>query len=160
MQKRFREWLRSRYGDNVEALRDSWRDSRVSFESAAIPLPEERKPGEDPTFFYTETPLGNKVADYFQCYDESLADLSIAYCKVIKEETNGNKLAGMMHAYSYCGRYDKIPHNHGHGSALKIMQSPYVDFLHSPYHYYNRSVGGYHYSQHSVDSVRQHGKLL
>ena len=160
MLKRFKAWLKERYQNDVSALRKSWKDDTLTFETVRIPAPEERKSATDTNFFYTETELGNKISDYFECYDETLADLSINYCQVIKEQTMGKKLAGMMHAYSYCGRYDNIPHNHGHSGALKIIASPYVDFLHSPYHYYNRSVGGYHFSQHSTDSVQLHGKLL
>jgi len=159
---RFRSWLRERYGCDVTALRDAWNDNSVTFETAEIPTVEQRKYDYNPTLFLNCTTVGNRISDYYRCYDEALADLSIAWCKIIKEASEGKKLAGMMNGYSYCGRYDAkiFPQHHGHGYALKVIDSPHVDFLHSPFHYLNRSVDGTHYSQHAADSIIQHGKLM
>jgi hypothetical protein len=159
---RFRSWLRETYGADEQALRESWNDPDITFDTVQIPTRDERLYEQEETFFYTCTPLGNKIADYYRCYDETLADLGIAWCRTIKETAPVPKLAGMMHGYSYCGRHDSslYPHHHGHGAAMKIMESEWVDFLHSPYHYYNRSINGTHYSQHAVDTAVNNGTLL
>lgn len=162
MLKLFRNWVKQRYNNDVSALRESWNDRNVSFETVEIPSAEERLMANDPNFFYTCTSLGNKVADYYICYDEALANLGVHWCKTIKESSPENVLAGMMFAYSYCGRHDAkvYPHNHGHGMAMNAIRSEFVDFLHSPYHYYNRSVDGTHYSQHAPDTVMNNGVLF
>lgn len=162
MINKFRQWLKNKYNNDVSLLRDSWKNENVTFDTAQVPSREQRLNKEEPTLFLSLTSVGNQVADYYMCYDELVADLGIEWCKTVKETSGGTKLAGMMHAYSYCGRFGakQYPQHFGHGFALKIIQSPYVDFLHSPYHYYNRSVDGTHYSQHAVDSVINHGKLM
>ena len=162
MQERLRDWLRARYAGDERALRESWNDPNVTFETASVPSKEQRLYAEDPSFFYTLTPLGNRIADYYLCYDETLAELGIHWCKTIKQSSDIPRLAGMMYGYSYCGRHDSnlYPHHHGHGTAMLAMQSEWVDFMHSPYHYYNRSINGTHYSQHAVDTVTLHGKLM
>jgi hypothetical protein len=158
----YREWLKKEYNNDVQALRESWNNDNITFETVKIPTAEERLYDENESFFYTCTPLGNKIADYYRAYDQRLAQLGIAWCKAIKEAAPVPKLAGMMHGYSYCGRHDSslYPHHHGHGAAMMVMNSEWVDFLHSPYHYYNRSIDGTHYSQHAVDTVTNHGKLM
>lgn len=162
MLAKFRNWLTEKYRNDVNALRDSWNDDNVSFETAEIPTIDQRLYPESETLFHNCTPLGNRISDYYQCYDELVARLGIQWCKTIKEASNHIKLAGMMHGYSYCGRFDAgiYPQHHGHGAALEVISSEYVDFLHSPYHYYNRSVDGTHYSQHAADTVINHGKLM
>lgn len=157
----FRAWLKERYSDE-QALRQSWKDPNITFKTVEIPSKETRLNSGHETFFYTETPVGNRVADYYRYYDETLARLGIHWCKTLKEASDVPRLAGMMYGYSYCGRHDSglYPHHHGHGMAMLAMESPWVDFMHSPYHYYNRSVDGPHYSQHSVDTVKNHGKLM
>lgn len=158
----YQEWLRQEYNNDVQALRESWNDPNISFETIQIPTAEERLYDENESFFYTCTPLGNKIADYYRAYDQRLAHLGISWCKAIKEAAPVPKLAGMMHGYSYCGRHDSslYPHHHGHGAAMMIMNSDWVDFLHSPYHYYNRSINGTHYSQHAANTVKNNGKLM
>lgn len=159
MLRKFRSWLMDKYAGDEKHLRESWNDENVTFETVEIPTWPERLKADDPDFF-TSCTHGNRIVDYFMCYDEALADLAIGYCRTVKQASTVPKITGMMHAYSFCGRYAIIPHHHGHGAAMKILKSPHVDFLHSPYHYYNRSIGGPHYSQHSADSVSLHGKLM
>ena len=157
----FRRWLRERYENDVEALRESWEDPKVDFETAELPTVEERL-GHRESFFPEDGGTWNKVIDYYQCYDERLARVSVHYCRVIKETLPTPKLTGMMFAYSYCGRHDSkiLPHHHGHGMAPIALKSEWVDFFHSPYHYYHRSFGGVHYSHHATETVLLHGKLM
>ena len=144
----------------LEALQDSWNDATITFETVAVPTVEERQQEQGDTFFLNCTTVGNKVSDYYTCYDEALADLALHYSKTIKETLPNNKLVGLMYGSSYGGRYEDFPQHHGQSAVHKVLQSPYVDYVHSAYHYYNRSIGGTHYSQHSADSVLLHNKLM
>ena len=160
MRRHFREWLRDRYGGDVEQLRDSWKDNDVTFETAEIPSVEERLMVDDPSFFPC-CERGNQVADYFRCYNEASSELTIAYCRAVKEAAPVPKLAGVMHGYSYCGRFmHGYPQHHGSGAAQMLMESEWIDFLQAPYAYYNRPFGGVHYSQQAPDSVLVHDKLF
>jgi hypothetical protein len=157
----FRQWLRVHYREDVDALRSAWKDPEVTFETAALPTPQQRvHPDLDTLYPYAEA--GMQAPDYFRCYNERNADVAIAYCKAIKEAASRPVLTGLMHGYSFCARHGAPYPQHvaSNGGVMKILESEYIDFLHSPYHYYNRSFGGTHFSQHAVDSVMQHGKLM
>lgn len=161
MKAHFRSWLRTHCAGDVEALRTAWKDPAVTFETAEIPTPEQRmRPGVETLYPYAEA--GTQVPDYFRCYNERNADVAIAYCRTIKETAKRPVLAGVMHGYTFCARHGaRYPqHVASNGGVMKILQSEYIDYLHSPYHYYNRSFGGTHFSQHAVDSVMRHGKLM
>ncbi|RMD84916.1 MAG: hypothetical protein D6820_00505, partial [Lentisphaerae bacterium] len=59
-----------------------------------------------------------------------------------------------------CGALAGFPQISNYGGAQYLLASPWVDFFQSPYHYYNRSFPGVHYSQHAPDSILLHGKLF
>ncbi|MFP4143960.1 MAG: beta-galactosidase [Phycisphaeraceae bacterium] len=157
----FREWLRGHYGGDVEALRTAWRDAEVSFESVQVPSVEDREAaGRGGMFDFIEQ-QGARIADYYRAMSEITADLVIDYCRTIKETTGGSKLTLLMYGYSYCGPYHlSSPHTSTCMAARRVYASPWVDGFHSPYHYFNRSVSGVHYSQQTPDSIRLHGKAL
>lgn len=160
MQRRFRQWLRDWYACDEAALRQSWKDPGVTFENALVPSGEERLNwGREGFFDYVER-RGNKVGDYYRCYNESTADLAISFCRAIKEASGHNKLCGLMHMYMYT--YFEWPPNvsySGHCAAKKLLESPHIDFFHSPYDYHNRCFGAGHYSQHAIDSITARGKV-
>lgn len=156
----FREWLRTRYGNDESALRKSWKDENVTFETAAIPVGEERLSfGHEGLFHYVEE-YGNKVGDYYRCYNDLVADLALSFCRQVKEQTQNEKLCGMMFLYMYCFA-SWTPSNAytGHMAYRKILESSYVDYLHSPYDYLHRCFGGTHFSQQTSDTIMIHGKI-
>lgn len=156
----FCAFLRERYQDDEAALRKAWKDNRVTFETAAIPTGEERLAWNHVgQFHYLET-HGLKVADYYRCYNERVADFAIALCQTVKDATAGKKLAGMMHLYNYCSPDHATNGSiHGHCASRKLLAADCIDFFHSPYEYLNRSFGGVHYSQNAHDAITAAGKL-
>lgn len=158
--KRYRDFIVSRY-DGVEAvLRRAWKDDDVTFETVDVPTVDERLPfGHDSMFFARET-LGAKLADFYLCWHDTWADLAEFYCRTAKEASAKPVLCGLMNAYSYQAALAGYAQISNYGGARRLLSSPHVDFFQSPYHYYNRSFPGVHYSQHAPDSVLLHGKLL
>ncbi len=157
----FREFLRDRYGNNVDALRDAWRDKIVSFDNAQVPSPEARLSFGHTGMFHYREHHGVRCADFWYCLNECNADMAIAYCRAVKEASPEPILCGLMHGYAYLLPHGgPFPQHHGHVLAKKLYESPYVDFFQSPYSYYNRCFAGTHYSQHPVDSILLHGKVM
>ncbi len=54
--ERFRKWLRERYGNNTEALRDAWGDPSVDFDNVAPPLPMPQPTNATEWVFYLNGP--------------------------------------------------------------------------------------------------------
>jgi hypothetical protein len=157
----YQAWLRKRYQDDEKALRASWRDPNATFDTAAVPRPEERLCfGHEGQFFPAEH-FGNRLVDYYHCWHEAWADMALLWCRTAKETSTKPILCGLMNGYSYCGAHvPSYPPVSNYGGALKLLNSPHIDFLQAPYHYYNRSFPGTHYGQHAEASVHLHGKLL
>lgn len=161
MLRHFRAWLHKTYGGDLAALRESWRDARVTFDSAPIPTIEQRF-DLDGTDIFPSLRRGNQVADYYRCYHEAVADMAIGWARAVKETLTVPKLCGMMHAYTYCTRHAFGHYNNQFAqlAAARVMDSPYIDYLHSPYGYYHRCFPGVHYSHHAPTSLKLRGKIF
>ena len=145
----FRKWLSSRYKE-VGALRKAWNDNTISFEKAQlanIDEPERRKEWRD---LETE----QHYIDTFRFHTEVMADNIAYFCKIVKEESNGNLLTGAFYGYHY---FVTDPRR-GHGALAKLLDCPDLDYLSSP-NAYNRVLGEDWPAMAAVNSVRLHGKL-
>ena len=141
MVKGFRKWLRKKYQNDVTLLRKSWGNKKVNFNNAKVPGRIER--------FYSDlgvfkNPSGNKqVSDYYLYIGELAADILIYFCKIVKEETKntvicGGGYGGLMDAGLTAYLYISFTTALG---LKKVLDSPYVDFLSTPYSYFSREVG-------------------
>jgi hypothetical protein len=112
------------------------------------------------------------VIDYYQCLAELCADALCSFCRVVKEETNGEKLTGAFFGYlmdlAWNVNFFGAPHDGadystiqrcGHLGLRRVLRSPDVDFLVSPYGYAFRGLGGDGQAMQPSESVRLHGKL-
>jgi hypothetical protein len=170
MRTHFRAWLRNRYDSDEDKLRKSWNNGTVTFDTAKVPTGEEQFNAKDFTFRDTRQEMN--VVDYYHCIAERHADCLISFNKTVKEATNGEALAGAFYGYmlamgsnlSYHG-VEKEASNlsyeqrSGHLGVEKAMNSPYVDFMVSPYAYGFRTIGGEGAPVTISDSLRTHGKL-
>ncbi len=161
----FRGYLRGKYHDDVYELREKWKNASVNFHDAILPTMAERESFNKNGFFwhYGDKNRGSSLVDYFEYYNKLNARMAIEYCKSIKKASNNKKLAGAMIGYTYNSNRrwgSNFPQTNGHRAYTDIMQSKYIDFVHSPYHRFNRGLDGTHYSQHAVHSVHLNNKLL
>jgi hypothetical protein len=111
------------------------------------------------------------VIDYYRCLADLCADLVIDFCKTVKAATQGQALAGAFYGYlmelawnaGFFGEGLESPYStyqrSGHLGLRKVLSSPEVDFLVSPYSYGFRGIGGEGCSMLPSESLRQHGKL-
>jgi beta-galactosidase len=171
MRRYFRDWLRARYRGDVAALRAAWRHApAVTFETAAVPAAERQLEARLHTF--RDPAAERDVIDYFTALAGLCAEDVIELCRTVKEATGGKRLAGAFYGYlldlAWNGGFFKerpdsdysTYQRSGHLGLMKVLASPHVDFLVSPYSYGFRGLGGDSPSMLPAGSVRLHGKLL
>ena len=170
MRRHFRGWLRARYKDSVQSLRSAWAHPSVIFDSAEVPGAEAQLNAGHYTF--RDPKEERNVVDYYECLAELCADGLIDLCRTVKAATNRTKLAGAFYGYLLDlawngGFFRERPDSDystyqrsGHLGLAKVLRSPDVDFLVSPYSYGFRGVGGDGPSMLPSESVRLHGKLV
>lgn len=169
MQRHFRAWLRRKYKDDLGAFQKAWAGAKVTFDSAAVPSAEEQL--NTKAYSFRDPEQEQQAIDYYECLAELCADLVIDFCRTAKEATGGRKLAGAFFGYlmelAWNGGFFKerpdsdfsTYQRSGHLGLGKVLRSPYVDFLVSPYSYGFRGIGGDGPSMLPSESVRLHGKL-
>jgi hypothetical protein len=173
MLRRFRAWLRQRYGEDPALLQSAWADPQVTFETAQVPTPEEQF--NTTHLLFRDPQCEMKTVDFYACYAETCADALIGFCQAIKTATGGEKLAGaffgylMELAWNNCfftdGSYElpaaemSTVQRSGHLGLRKVLRSPAVDFLVSPYGYAFRGLGGDCLPMQPGESLRLHGKI-
>ncbi len=172
MQRHFRGWLRQRYPSEA-ALQAAWADPAVTFETAAVPSGDEQS--RTVTGHSFRDPLREqKVIDFYACYAELCADDLLDLCRAVREMTHGEKLTGGFFGYvlelawNMCF-FAPVPslaeaevstlQRSGHLGLQRLLESPDIDFLVSPYSYGFRGLGGDGLPMQPAESLRAHGKL-
>jgi len=149
---RYRKWLTERYAGDLGRLRRAWGDETASLE-ADPPVPQARAAvGQG----WLRDPVKSRPAiDYREFLSDMVSSNIIRSCRVVKEQTDGKKIAGVFYGYSmYCLQTD------GFQGLQDVLASPYVDFLASPTAYDHRRGGepGSFISAYN-GSYRLHNKL-
>ncbi len=169
MQRHFRAWLRQRYHDDVTALRDSWAEDNVTFESAEVPPADAQRTTTHMSF--RDPRCEQQVIDYYRCLADLCGDLVIDFNRTVKEATQGQALAGAFYGYllelawnaGFFSEGADTPYGttqrSGHLGLAKVLRSPHVDFIVSPYSYGFRGIGGMGCAMPPAESLRLHGKL-
>jgi hypothetical protein len=111
------------------------------------------------------------VIDYYRCLAELCGDLVIDFNHTVKKTTGGKALAGAFFGYLMelawnAGFFSEgedslyaTTQRSGHLGLNRILRSPYVDFIVSPYSYGFRGIGGYGCAMPPIESLRTHCKL-
>jgi hypothetical protein len=168
MRLHFRQWLRQQYGDDA-TLQRAWARPSVTLDSAEVPSADEQLNARNHLF--RDPRQERNVIDYYRCLAELTADDLIEFCQTVKELTDGQALAGAFFGYlmdlawndcffgaDVSGEYSTIQRC-GHLGLRKVLDSPDVDYIVSPYGYAFRGLGGDGLPMPPTDSVRLHGKL-
>ncbi|MCC7360800.1 MAG: hypothetical protein IT317_15060 [Anaerolineales bacterium] len=172
MQAHFQAWLRRRYQDSEPALRRAWNQPDATFATAGVPSTERQSASSTLTF--RDPQREQAIIDYYRCLADLCADLVIDFCGTIKAATRGQALAGAFFGYllelawnsAFFAEREEYTNSHistyqrsGHLGLARVLASPQVDFLVSPYSYGFRGLGGEGPSMLPAESVRLHGKL-
>lgn len=172
MQRHFRGWLADRYEHDDAALQAAWAEPTVTLATAAVPTHEMQSTTTAHTF--RDPRRERRVIDYYECLAEVAADDPISFCQTIREVTQGEKLTGgffgyvMELAWNMCFLADNNSleeaevstiQRSGHLGLHKLLHSPAVDFVVSPYSYAFRGLGGDGLPMQPAESLRAHGKI-
>ena len=150
---KFRAWTRTRYGDDVVALRAAWFDGTARFDSIVPPdAADAARPGDR---FIRSGRRGRRVVDYHLFLSDTtaarLADLAMA----VKEASEGCLLVGVGYGETLEGSHP----SGGHLALGKVMRTPEIDFVAGPPSYASREAGGSAAFAAPVDSFPLNGKL-
>ena len=166
----FRSWLLARYEGDARALREAWADPNVSFETAKVPTRDQQLQTHHMTF--RDPRSEGNVIDYYRAVADLNADLVIDFNRTVKEENGGRALTGAFYGYIFeltgndsywgVGREARLSglQRSGQLGFRKVIESPYVDFIATPYIYFQRGIGGECSPQQPVESTRIHGKMF
>ena len=151
----FRKYLRSKYADD-EALRRAWHDPAVTFETAKVPGAAERF-GKY-RFLRDPNSPDRQVLDYYDCMQDVVADLLLHFTGCVKK-ADPRLIVGVYYGYLYHMAFPP------EGQVLrfdKVLSSPNVDFMSSPFNYngYSRHVGGDANPRSVSDPFKKYGKLM
>jgi len=168
MKNAFRSWLIEKY-KSLENLRRAWRDPYAHFNKVEIPTAEEQMNAD--TYQFRDPTRYRRVIDYFEFFSDLVADDILYLCKIVKEASDKSMLAGVFYGYllgaAWCNWYFDQGKNmetsayqrSGHLALSKVLNSPYVDFIASPYCYGFRGICGDSAPMSIVESIRLHGKM-
>ena len=148
----FRDWLRTRYRDNLVSLRAAWYDGEVQFHTAEIPpLPTRSNPQR--AFF--ETRRERRVIDFYEFTSESTAQRLIALSKAAKQAAGHQALVSVCYGYTL-----EFGHGFSGHLALGLLErAPTIDLICGPPSYRDRDPAGAASLPAPVDSPPLHGKL-
>jgi hypothetical protein len=150
----FRDWLRTKYVNDLVALRAAWFDGSVDFKSIQVPQfnPSGKKEGGQ---FMRISRKERRWVDYHLFLSDStvarISDLAYA----AKEASEGYFLVGVSYGYTFEWSHPASAHL-GLG---KLLRTPEIDFIAGPPSYRNREAGGAAPFPCPIDSLPLNGKL-
>jgi hypothetical protein len=121
----FRNWLRTKYNNDILSLRAAWNSSTVTFDTAEVPTYPQRKLYEG-TSTFRKTSVSMNVIDFEVFWNELLVDTIDYFAGVIKKKTNNTKLVGAFYCYMY--EWNGNPED-GHQALRKYNESKNLDFV-------------------------------
>lgn len=152
----FRAFLKERYCDNAR-LQQAWRRADVTLDNATVPEPERQ---HTPRLGYFRHPTEERdVVDWLECLSMLNITQALGLCAAAKAACQRQKLTGTFFGYYWPHWNTRSPARFGHIGLHRLLSSPDVDFICSPYHYDNRRAGGFHHSQTVPQAIERAGKL-
>ena len=146
----FREWLKSNYHNNIQALQNAWSNNSITFENAQIADISGKKSREE----WRDPRTDQNFIDTYKFHSEAMVDNIAHFCKIVKEVSQGRLLTGAFYGYHY---FVTDPRR-GHGALAKLLNCPDLDYISSP-NVYNRKIGEDWPPMVAIESVHKHGKL-
>ena len=151
----FRRYLRGKYASNEE-LQKAWHDPSVTLDTALVPGAGERFGRR--RFLRDPASADRQVLDYYDCMQDVIADLLLHFTGCVKR-ADPRLIVGVYYGYLYHMAFPP------EGQVLrfdKVLSSPYVDFMSSPFNYdgASRHVGGDFNPRSVSDPFKRHGKLM
>lgn len=156
MTMHFRDWLQTKYENNIALLRKAWVNPTIDFSTATVPGESERNPASGLSLRIPSK--DQRIIDYYTCLHEMTADAVIGFAKVVHAASKNRVLAGTYFGYFFGMPY---PCEGFHLDFQRVLESTDVDFLSAPYDYDPRSrkLGGDGLSRSMPALFEKHNKL-
>lgn len=158
----FRNWLRDRYDDDVERLRDAWTERETTFERAEVPLDRARTRPQTPALL--DPTQEQRIIDYLIFHSEVVADALVELAGAVKlalREVGSCKVLGSWYGYEFWpAGHAAHYHNSGHHNMQRVLNCPDIDFFSLIHSHFERKPGGLWVHHMAGSSVTAHGKLL
>ena len=152
----FRAWLGLKY-KNDAGLQAAWHDANVTLATATIPNEKDRYTTTKGIFF--DPAVSSRCPDWFTFYNDSVASVLVENAAWVKELTGRKKIVGSFYGYLWCNFPNLSAVHSGQLGLTKVLNSPDLDFICSPYTYDNKELGGPNNSQTLPAAIALHGKL-
>jgi hypothetical protein len=151
--KKFRDWVRERYQDDVVLLRASWFNGTADFDSIRIPDVNQvsRK-----TRLIEADRKERPVVDYHLFLSDLTAKRISDLAYAVKEASEGKFLVGTR----YGKTFQNFRPNSGHLSLGKILRTPEIDFITASPSNKNRQASGVSSFEVPIDSFVLNNKLF
>src|SRR5262249_25970489 len=150
------------------ALQAAWGRNTVTLETAEVPSSVEQDTTTQGVFRDPNT--ARNVVDFYECYADAAASSLLHICHAVKEATHGEKLTGAFFGYLLDLAWNdaffvdgfgpqvtsevSTLQRSGHLGLRKVLRSPDLDFLVSPYSYAFRGLGGDGLPMQPTESLR------
>ncbi len=148
----FREWLKSKYRNNIVLLRAAWYDGDAQFGSVEIPAQSPRT-NENRSFY--EPRRERAIIDFHEYTSEITAKRLIDLATSVKIAASHNALVSVCYGYTF-----EFGHTFSGHLALGLLEkSKAIDIICGPPSYRDRTPGGAASIPAPIDSPLLHGKL-
>ena len=153
----YRHYLQNKYQTDAN-LSAAWNQSGATLAKAMPPVPERLDSAS--VINMLDPSKDMDLIDFYIFRNETIADDIIAICRMIKEISDGNWIAGSYYGYliTFSHMYWHLQDG-GHLRLSKVARSPYVDFVFGPTLYHWRRLGLAESPMQPAEAVSSHGKL-
>lgn len=155
MRQRLVRYLREKYGNDLERLRDAWKDASLTFESVKVPDASQRL--RTTAGAWRDPQTSRAVMDYFECHNVASVEMLDHYCRIVKEESKGTLPTMAFFGYTMDENW---PIECDHRGIAHLLRSPNLDMLSAPHTYYRRKLGEDGEMRQYLASAALHGKLF
>lgn len=151
--EKFRDWARTRYRNDIVALRAAWFDGSVNFNSLSIPEYKGDESGKEK--FIRSSRKERRWVDYHLFLSDATVERIGELAYGAKEASDGYFLVGASYGYTFEWSHPAS----GHLSLGKLLRTPEIDFIAGPPSYTTRQPGGAAPFPGPIDSFALNGKL-
>jgi hypothetical protein len=151
--KKFRDWTRVRYRNDIVALRAAWFDGTVNFSSLTVPEYQSIEGGHEK--FIRSNRRERRWVDYHLFLSDATVERIGDLAYAAKEASEGFFLVGASYGYTFEWSHP----GSGHLSLGKLLRTPEIDFIAGPPSYRSRQPGGAAPFPGPIDSFALNGKL-
>ncbi|MEI8310779.1 MAG: hypothetical protein WCH98_08485 [Verrucomicrobiota bacterium] len=155
MRNYFQGWVAGHYG-TPQDLSKAWGQNITAWESVDLPMPAGRPSAGGGAI--PDPAIHAPAADFAAALADAQADCFLHLCGVARASTAHGTLVGGFYGYWWTQTDFPSPARNGHLALQRVLESPDVDFIASPFDYSNRGVGGATSSQSMTGSASWHGK--